>query len=290
MRARFSQILNSTKLIFVLLLAVTLAACTSTEALRVDRIAPPSNPITDRFVAIVVDARTGETLFEHKADETRYPASLTKMMTLYLTFNALKQGIITRDTPIVFSQNASRQPPSKIGVKAGDSLTVDEIIRALVVKSGNDAAMAIAEHLGGSESGFASLMTRQARALRMNRTVFTNPSGLPDSDMISTVREMATLSLALRRDFPEYYSYFRLQKTTVAGKDFTGHNRVLGSLRGADGLKTGYTRAAGFNLATSVQYNGRSVVAVIMGEDKSAIRDARMTSLVSQALPKASSR
>jgi D-alanyl-D-alanine carboxypeptidase len=272
----------------VMLVAIFLSSCTTSDTLNVTKIAPPDAPLTEKFAAIVIDANTGKVLYANNADETRYPASLAKMMTVYLMFDQLASGRATLNSPVFFSANASGQPPSKLGIKSGSFLIYDEAIRALTVKSANDVAMAVAETIGGTGVNFANMMTEKARALGMTRTRFTNPSGLPDSEMVTTARDMATLGLALRKNHPRYYGYFKQTSFDIDEREVMGHNKTLGVIPGADGIKTGYTRASGFNLATSVKFGGRSIVAVVMGEKTGAIRDQRMRSIISQTLPKAS--
>jgi D-alanyl-D-alanine carboxypeptidase len=237
----------------------------------------------DRYGAIVVDARTGEVLHEDQADETRYPASLTKMMTLYMLFEAIERGTVSMDTRLTASRNASRQPPSRLGMRRNDSITVNQAIRALVVQSANDVATMVAERLGGSEARFAANMTARARELGMRDTRFANASGLPDSRHRTTARDMALLSQALWRDFPEHYHVF--QTPTFAWRRGSGrnHNRLLGQVEGVDGIKTGYTRASGFNLATMAERNGRRVIVVVLGGETAASRDAQVAYLLEGA-------
>ena len=243
-----------------------------------------------KYAGIVVDAKTGKTLYSYNADELRYPASLTKMMTLYLTFEALNRGKIKLDTRIKFSANAAKEPPTKLGVKAGQSITVEQVIYSLVTKSANDASTAIAEHLGGSEAKFAAMMTAKARALGMSRTTFRNANGLPNSQQMTTARDMAILGIALREHFPRQYKYFSTRSFKFGGSRFANHNRLLGVVRGVDGIKTGYTRASGFNLVSSVVDRDRSIVAVVMGGRTGASRNAQMKDLIARYLPKASTR
>ncbi|MGL4404233.1 MAG: D-alanyl-D-alanine carboxypeptidase family protein [Notoacmeibacter sp.] len=270
--------------------ALVLSACTPSDTLNIQKVSPPNAPITEKFAAIVIDANTGRVLYENDANETRFPASLAKMMTVYLMFDQLASGKATLNSPIFFSANAARQPPSKLGIKAGSFLIYDEAIRALSVKSANDVSMAVAETIGGTQANFAAMMTAKARSLGMTRTRFTNPSGLPDSQMVTTARDMAILGLALRKNHGRYYGYWKQTTFDIDDREVRGHNKTLGVIPGADGIKTGYTRASGFNLATSVRYNGRSIVAVVMGEKTAAIRDQRMRSIISQTLPKATAR
>ncbi|SOE18687.1 D-alanyl-D-alanine carboxypeptidase [Hoeflea halophila] len=243
-----------------------------------------------KYAGIVVDAKTGKTLYAHDADELRYPASLTKMMTLYLVFEALERGAIRLDTRIKFSANAAKEPPTKLGVGTGRSITVEQGIYALVTKSANDASTAIAEHLGGSEAKFARMMTAKARALGMSKTTFHNAHGLPNSKQVTTARDMARLGIALREHYPRQYKYFSARSFTFGKTRMGNHNRLLGTVRGVDGIKTGYTRASGFNLVSSVIDRDRSIVAVVMGGRTGASRNAQMKDLIARYLPKASTR
>lgn len=242
----------------------------------------------DRYAAIVMDARTNEVLLEDQADEARFPASLTKMMTLYMLFESIERGDLTLDTRLTASRNAARQPPSRLGLACSrrrgcDSITVDQAIRALAVQSANDVAVMVAERLGGTESRFSANMTARARELGMSNTRFANASGLPDTAHRTTARDMATLSLALWRDFPEYYHYFQTPSFAWRRTSGRNHNRLLGSVDGVDGIKTGYTRASGFNLATMTERSGRRVIVVVLGGETAAARDAQVAYLIEGA-------
>ena len=243
-----------------------------------------------QYAGIVVDAKTGKVLYSEDADSLRYPASLTKMMTLYLTFEALEAGKISKSTPVPFSKRASAEPPSKLGVRAGNSITVEQAILALVTRSANDASTALGELLGGSEERFGRIMTNKARALGMTRTTYRNANGLPNTAQMTTARDQARLGIALRQHFPQYYSYFSTRSFRFGKQTIGNHNRLLGNVRGVDGIKTGYTRAAGFNLVTSAQADGRSIVGVVLGGRSGAARDAQMRALVAKYLPAASRR
>ena len=243
-----------------------------------------------KYAAIVVDANTGKTLFASSADAPRYPASLTKMMTLYLVFEALQSGKISKTTKVPFSKHAAAQPPTKLGVRAGGSVTVETVIYSLVTKSANDAAAAVGELLGGTEEGFARLMTAKARQLGMTSTIFRNASGLPNNAQHTTARDMAVLGIALREHFPQYYDYFSTRSFTFGKKRMANHNRLLGRVKGVDGIKTGYIRASGFNLVSSVADGDRRIVAVVMGGRSGASRDNHMIELIKKYLPKASTR
>jgi len=233
-----------------------------------------------KYAAIVIDANSGEVLYDKRADSPRYPASVTKVMTLYLTFEALSEGRLKLTDRVVMSPRAAAQAPTKIGISPGDSLSVDEAIKAMTVKSANDVAVAMAERLAGSESRFAALMTLRGQELGMRNSRFVNASGLPDSRQISTARDLAILSRAAMRDFPQYYSYFSVKGFYFRGNYVKGHNRLLDSMDGFDGLKTGYTNASGFNLAGSAVRDGRRLIAVVLGGPSTAWRDNNMEDLL----------
>ena len=241
-----------------------------------------------KYAGIVVDANTGKVLYSDDPDGLRYPASLTKMMTIYLTFEALEAGRIRLDSKVPVSANAAKEPPSKLGVRPGGSLTVDQAIKALVTRSANDVATALGEFLGGSESRFAQIMTNKARALGMTRTTYRNAHGLPNTAQMTTARDQARLGMALRQHFPQYYGYFSTRSFKYGKQTIGNHNRLLGSVEGVDGIKTGYIRASGFNLVTSAQRDGRSIVGVVIGGRTGASRDAHMRKLVAEYFPKAS--
>jgi D-alanyl-D-alanine carboxypeptidase len=227
-------------------------------------------------------------LFERNANERRYPASLTKMMTIYLVFEAIEAGRISEKTQVPFSKNAASEPPTKLGVKPGGSVSVETAVRALVTRSANDVSTALAEMLGGSEAKFAQMMTAKARQLGMNGTQFRNAHGLPNAQQYTTARDMAILGIALREHFPRRYSYFSTRSFAYGKQRINTHNRMFGRIEGVDGIKTGYTRASGFNLVTSVQSNGRSVVGVVMGGQSGRSRDDHMAALLREHLPRAS--
>ena len=243
-----------------------------------------------KYAGIVIDAKTGKVLYSEDADALRYPASLTKMMTLYLTFEALEAGKIRLNTRVPFSKNASSEPPTKLGVGVGNSITVEQAMLGLITRSANDASTALAEMLGGSEERFARMMTQKARALGMTRTVYRNANGLPNTAQVTTARDQARLGIALRQHFPQYYDYFSVRSFRFGKRTINGHNRLLGSVRGVDGIKTGYTRASGYNLVTSAVADGRSVVGVVIGGRSGAARDQQMRKLIATYMPKASRR
>ncbi len=241
-----------------------------------------------KYAAIVIDAKTGKVLHSRNAHARRYPASLTKMMTLYLMFEEMKAGRLKNSTRIRFSRNAAAEQPSKLGVRAGRSITAQQAILALVTKSANDVATAVAEHIGGSEAAFARRMTRKARQLGMKNTIFRNAHGLPNRKQVTTAADMAKLGLALREHHPREYRYFQTRSFKYGRRRMRNHNRLLGSIRGVDGIKTGYTRASGFNLVSSVSSRKRRIVAVVMGGRSGRSRNAQMTKLIKRYLPKAS--
>jgi D-alanyl-D-alanine carboxypeptidase len=237
----------------------------------------------DRYAAIVIDASTNEVLHADQADELRFPASLTKMMTLYIVFEELEKGRLDLDDRIAVSRRASRMPASRLGLRQGSSISVDDAIRALVTRSANDVATAVAEHMDGSESRFAARMTTRARALGMVSTRFVNASGLPDPSQRTTARDMARLSSALLNDFPQHFNYFQTREFWFRNLYSRNHNALLGRVEGVDGIKTGYTRASGFNLATSVTRNGQRLFTVVMGGASAAERDAQVAYLIETA-------
>ena len=242
------------------------------------------------YAAIVVDARNGAVLHQSNSDSLRHPASLTKIMTLFLLFERLEAGKIALDTEMPVSEHASVQAPTKLGLKPGQSLEVEAAIKALVTKSANDAAVVVAEALGGNEDEFARLMTRKARALGMRHTVYRNASGLPDDEQVTSARDQALLGIAIQERFPRYYRYFSTERFLYRGSAMRNHNHLLGQVDGVDGIKTGYTRASGFNLVTSVRRGGRQIVAVVLGGRSSGQRDARMRSLIAANIDEASSK
>ncbi|WP_343870169.1 D-alanyl-D-alanine carboxypeptidase family protein, partial [Caenispirillum bisanense] len=242
-----------------------------------------SQALAGRYASIVVDAQSGKVLYSRNADERLYPASLTKMMTLYMVFDALEKKELSLNTPIKASTRAVGMPPSKLGLKAGETITVEEAIKVLVTKSANDVAVMVAEALAGSEVQFAAKMTKKANDLGMKRSTFRNASGLPNTAQLSTAEDMATLAMALHKHFPQYYHYFNTRTVTVKGKTFNTHNRVLLNYKGADGLKTGFINASGFNLVTSAVRDGRRLVGVVFGGESAGWRDAHMIKLLDQA-------
>jgi D-alanyl-D-alanine carboxypeptidase len=245
---------------------------------------------SERYADIVVDGNSGAVLRSSNPDSLRHPASLTKIMTLYLLFERLESGKYKLETPLPVSAFATSQAPTKLGTKAGETISVEDAIKALVTKSANDIAVVIAEAIGGSEDEFAKLMTRKARSLGMTRTVYKNASGLPDEDQVTTARDQALLGLAIQDRFPSYYRYFSTTAFSYRGRTIANHNRLLGRVDGVDGIKTGYTHASGFNLVTSMRRGPRFIVAVVLGGSSGAQRDARMRELVEAHVMEASVR
>lgn len=242
------------------------------------------------YAAIVVDAKTGAVLHEASPDGRRHPASLTKIMTLYLLFEQLEAGKITLNTEMPVSEEAASQAPTKLGLKPGQTLSVENAIGGLVTKSANDAAVVVAEALGGSQSEFAEMMTRKARALGMSNTIYRNASGLPNDEQITTARDQALLGIAIQQRFPKYYRYFSLTNYVYRGNSMRNHNHLLGKVEGVDGIKTGYTNASGFNLVTSVKRGYRHIVAVVLGGRSAGSRDARMKDLINETIADASAK
>jgi D-alanyl-D-alanine carboxypeptidase len=234
------------------------------------------------YAAIVVDANSGRVLHASNPDSQRHPASITKVMTLYLLFEQLEAGRLRIDTELPVSAHAASQPPSKLGLRPGQTIAVEEAIKALVTKSANDVAVVVAEAIGGDEDAFAAMMSRKARALGMNRTVYANASGLPNDEQITTARDQALLGRAIQDRFPRYYRYFATSSFYYRGHAMRNHNRLLGRVAGVDGIKTGYIRKSGFNLLTSVRRGNRHLVAVVLGGSSGGARDARMRALIEE--------
>lgn len=232
------------------------------------------------YSALVVEPESERVLYEQNANEIRHPASLTKMMTLYLVFEALSRGSISLQQTFYASRYSASRAPSRIGLKPGDPLTVEEGILALVTCSANDAAVTLAEGLAGSEAEFAFHMTRKARELGMSRTVFRNASGLPDDEQVTTAWDMYRLAKALLKHFPQYYPYFSTQRFQYHGRSFSNHNHLLKDFYGADGIKTGFINASGFNLVASARRNGVRLIGVVFGGDSAARRDAHMRAIL----------
>jgi D-alanyl-D-alanine carboxypeptidase len=268
---------RATRLVSVLVvgLALAMASITSAEA-------------RPKFSSVVIDARTGVVLQDEDSNGIRHPASLTKMMTLYILFQDLKAGRVKLSTPLRVSRRAASMAPSKLGLRAGSTITVEQAIKALIIKSANDAAATVGENLArGNESAFAARMTRTARSMGMSRTTFKNASGLPNLAQVTTARDMATLGLRLMRDFPQYYPYFRSTSFVFNGRVIRGHNRLVGRFPGTDGIKTGYVDASGYNLVTSTKRDDRRLVGVVMGARSSGTRNAHMMTIMARAFPKA---
>jgi D-alanyl-D-alanine carboxypeptidase len=240
------------------------------------------------YSAMVVDANTGRTLYAVAEDDLRHPASITKVMTLYLLFEQLDRGRLTLETPIAMSEHAASQAPSKLGLEPGESLSAEAAIKAIVTRSANDVAVAVAEKIGGDEDTFAQMMTRKAHALGMSRTVYRNASGLPDDAQVTSAHDLTILARAIQERFPRYFHYFSTRSFEFAGENIANHNHLIGRVDGVDGIKTGYTRASGFNLMTSMHRDGRSLVAVVMGGASAESRDRLMEQLLYQHFAQAS--
>ena len=244
---------------------------------------PQTASANPKYAALVVHADTGDVLFDRYADDRRYPASLTKMMTLYLAFEAIEAGDLDLDTEMTVSKRAAAQPASKLGLRRGSRIDVSTAIDALVIKSANDVATVMAEELGGTESRFAQLMTKKARALGMRSTTFRNASGLPDKRQVTTARDMAILSRRIVQDFPGFYERFQKQSFSYGGRTYRSHNRVMLTMNGADGLKTGYTRASGYNLATTAMRGDHRLIGIVLGGRSGATRDRHMKDILNTA-------
>jgi len=235
-----------------------------------------------KYASFIINENTKRIYHNANADTRNYPASLTKIMTLYLVFDALKSKKISMNSKFKVSKRATRQPPSKLNLSAGSNITVKNAILALVTKSANDVATVIAENLGKSERNFAKLMTRKAKKLGMTRTTFRNASGLPNRGQLSTARDMATLGIAIRKNHPKFFKLFKTKSFIYKGIKYTNHNNLLGSYSGTDGIKTGYTNASGFNLVASVERNGQRIIGVVFGGKKARSRDKHMVTLLNK--------
>ncbi len=254
-------------------------------------IAASASPVlAARYSAMVVDGHTGKILYSKHGDALRFPASLTKIMTLYVLFDQMDEGKLHPHSLLKVSKNASKQAPSKLGLKPGKTIRVSDAIKSLVTKSANDVAVTVAENISGSEAKFAKLMTAKAREIGMRKTVFKNASGLPNKNQVSTARDMITLANRLMFDHPEKYKNFSRKYFKYKGKKYRNHNRLLFDYKGTDGIKTGYTRASGFNLLANVRRGNKHLIAVVFGGRTSGKRNAAMRSILNKAMPKAIAR
>ena len=233
-----------------------------------------------KYTAIVMDAHSGEVLYAERADSPRYPASVTKVMTMYLAFESLAAGRLHLTDPVLVSPLAAAQPPTKLGLRAGETISVEDALHAMAVHSANDMAMAMAEKIGGTESRFAALMNVKAQQLGMANTHYVNPNGLPDNRQLSSAHDLAILARAILRDYPQYYSFFSQESFSYRGRTMYNTNHLLGKMPGVDGLKTGFTNAAGFNLAASAMRNGHRLIAVVMGSSSGQVRNANVEGLL----------
>ena len=233
-----------------------------------------------KYAAILLNASTGEVMYARQADALRYPASITKVLTLYLAFDQIAHGGARMTDAIVISKHAARQAPSKLGLRVGSTISLKDAIDIIATKSANDIAVAVAEHISGSEKAFAEKMTATARRLGMARSQFVNATGLPDSRQLTTARDIGTLSRAVVRDFPQFYRVFSQVAVDYEGRSIANHNHLLTTLPGVDGIKTGYTAAAGFTLAASAAHDGTRLIAVVLGGPTRVARDGNVTNLL----------
>lgn len=259
---------------------VLLIAMSGADAATKKKRSAAAKPQPERYASIVIEAETGYVLSAKNADAARHPASLTKMMTLYLTFEAIQNGRLSKNTRVPVSKHAAFQAPSELGLAAGSTIRVEDAIYGLVTKSANDAAVVLAEAMGGSESRFADMMTRRAHQLGMKNTTFRNASGLHDPRQVSSARDMALLGQALLRDFPRDFRYFSTKQFTYAGRTYANHNKLLNTYAGADGIKTGFINASGFNLVASAKRNGTRLIGVVFGGQTSKSRNDHMEQLL----------
>ncbi|HZY68211.1 MAG TPA: serine hydrolase [Devosia sp.] len=256
--------------------------------LALSPVAAQAASVPRAYAGIVVDAKTGKVLYESDADEYRYPASVTKVMTLYVLFQELEAGKVKLSDKMKVSKHAASAVPTKLGLKSGSTITVENAIKALVTLSANDMARVIAEYISGSESAFAKRMTSTAKALGMNKTTYANASGLPDKRQVTTVRDQAILAAAVYEHFPDYYKYFQTKSFSYGKRTYGNHNNLLGK-NGVDGIKTGYINASGYNLMTAARTDGKHLVVIAFGFNKGSSRDAKVRELVNEYLPKARS-
>lgn len=245
-----------------------------------------SDTSSSKFASIIVDGNSGAVLQATSPDGIRHPASLTKIMTLYLLFERLESGKLKLDTELPVSRHAADQDPTKLNLRPGQTIRVEDAIKGLVTRSANDAAVVIAEAIAGSEDDFAQMMTRKARSLGMSKTVYRNANGLPNDEQVTTARDQATLGRAIQERFPRYYRYFATSTFNWRGQSIRNHNHLLGSVEGVDGIKTGYTRASGFNLVTSMRRGNRHLIGVVLGGRSGGSRDAIMRNLLAENLEK----
>lgn len=257
-------------------------------ALAAAAVLPGDAQAGGKQASFVIDANTGNVISAFNADEPRYPASLTKMMTLYLVFEQIEQGRLSYQTPVTMTAHAASAQPTKLGLEPGTTIAVIDAIKALVTHSANDVAIALAEHIGGSEDRFAELMTRKARQLGMRNSTFKNASGLPNSEQFSTARDMVTLGLRLHDDFPQHYKWFVISQFNYNGHTYGNHNTMLKSFEGTEGIKTGYTSASGYNLVASVKRGSKHVMGSVFGGSSASSRNLTMRTLLNMALFKAS--
>ncbi len=239
-----------------------------------------------KYAGIVVDAKSGKVLYEEQADSRRYPASVAKVMTLYVLFQELQAGNLTLSTKMTVSRHAASAVPTKLGLRAGSTISVEDAIKSLVTLSANDMARVIAEHISGTESKFAERMTATARAMGMTSTTYRNASGLPDGGQVTTVRDQAILGMAVYQHYSQYYNFFQTTAFKYGGKTYGNHNRVLGYMGAVDGIKTGYINAAGSNLLTAARKDNRHIIVVAFGFNSAAARDEKVRQLVSSYLTK----
>ncbi len=242
----------------------------------------------ERYAAYIVDANTNRVLFSRNADDPRYPASITKVMTLYIVFEELEAGRLRLDTPLKVSREAAAEPPSKLGLRPGQTIEVEDAIKAMVTKSANDVAHVVAENIGGSVPAFAQRMTRTARSIGMTHTTFKNPHGLPNDEHVSSAHDLAVLGQVIMRRFPKYFEYFSTRSFSYKGHTYGNHNHLLGRVAGVDGFKTGYIRASGFNLLATMKRGDRRIIGVVMGGRTARSRDKEMTELLETYIKQAS--
>jgi D-alanyl-D-alanine carboxypeptidase len=292
MRSKHAAMISKFRALFVFSCLCVMLATSFAEAARPSSVRTVSRVgVNDpRYAALVMDPDTGEIFHQQNANLLRHPASLTKVMTLYLLFEQLQAGKMNMQTPMQVSRIAAAQPRTNLALRAGTTIPVEIAIKSLIVQSANDVSVVVAEHIAGSQEKFAIMATNKARALGMRNTVYKNPNGLPNSAQVTTALEQAKLGIAIRRDFPKYYSYFSTRQFSWRGVNYYTHNRVMTRYSGTDGIKTGFINASGFNVLSSVQRGGRRLIGVVLGGASGVWRDDRMISLFSQGYQTLASR
>jgi D-alanyl-D-alanine carboxypeptidase len=278
---------SSVRALLPVLIALIVASASLVPEAEARRKRTRQAPYSPPYASMVYDVKSGKTMQETNADALRHPASITKVMTLYMLFEQIESGRFKLNSELPVSREAASQAPSKLGLRPGETIEVEDAIKALVTKSANDVAVVVAEAIAGDEERFAAMMTRKARAIGMSRTTFRNASGLPDPDQWTTARDLVTLGRAIQDRFPRHYHFFGTRTFAYEGRAYRSHNKLVGTVEGVDGIKTGYTRASGFNLLTSAKTDGRHIITVVLGGRSGRARDAQVMALIDAHMDRA---